>query len=193
MGYHTAMALVGVISDTHGRLSQAAYNALADCDHIIHAGDIGNPDILRELQTLAPVTAVLGNNDFDEYGESVGRFARPVIDGVRLLVAHYPRDVRISSFGTGALAPGDPIPDVCIHGHTHLAKLQFGKEVRPAQYVVCPGSTSRPRNGTSASIAKIAIENGAVKSIRIESLDGQVLMHAGGFYSPAPKTRPMPS
>ena len=179
MGYHTAMALVGVISDTHGRLSQAAYNALADCDHIIHAGDIGNPDILRELQTLAPVTAVLGNNDFDEYGESVGRFARPVIDGVKFLVAHYPRDVRISSFGTGALAPGDPIPDVCIHGHTHIPRLEYGKEARPAQFVLCPGSASYPRGGNNRTIAKIEIEDHRVKSIRIEALNGRVLMKVG--------------
>ena len=173
------MTLVGVISDTHGRLSGDAYNALADCDHIIHAGDIGDPGILRELATLAPVTAVLGNNDYAEYGEAVGRFARPVIDGVKFLVAHYPRDVRISAFGTGALAPGDPIPDICIHGHTHLPKLEFGKEVRPAQYVLCPGSTSRPRAGHAPSIAKVAIEAGSVKSIRIETLDGQVLMGVG--------------
>lgn len=175
MGYHTPMTLVGVISDTHGRLSLAAYNALADCDHIIHAGDIGDPGILRELQTLAPVTAVLGNNDYAEYGESVGRFAHPVIGGVKFLVAHYPRNVCISAFGTGALAAGDPIPDVCVHGHTHLPKLQFGKEVRPAQYVLCPGSASRPRSGNPPSIAKIAIGGALVKSIRIEALDGRVL------------------
>ena len=75
------MATIGIISDTHGRLDHRAYAALADVDHIIHAGDIGDPAILRELETLAPVTAVLGNNDFPEYGDSVGRFARPVLEG----------------------------------------------------------------------------------------------------------------
>ncbi len=89
------MARIGVISDTHGVLPVEAFNALADCEHIIHAGDICSPEIIRDLQTLAPVTAVLGNNDFNEYGTSVRRFARPVVDGVRFLVAHYPRDVRI--------------------------------------------------------------------------------------------------
>ncbi len=173
------MTLVGVISDTHGRLDMQAYAALADCDHIIHAGDIGGPDILRELETLAPVTAVLGNNDYDEYGESVGRYAHSVIDGVKFLVAHYPRDVRISAFGTGSLAPGDPIPDVCIHGHTHVMKLEYGKEARPAQFVLCPGSAMRPRNGNPRSIAKIDIADGIVKSIRIESLTGQLLMSVG--------------
>ena len=173
------MTLVGVISDTHGRLDRAAYNALADCDHIIHAGDICNPATLRELRTLAPVTAVLGNNDFDEYGSDVGRYAHPVIDGVKFLVAHYPRDVRISAFGTGALGPGDPIPDVCIHGHTHVPKIEYGKEVRPAQYLLCPGSASFPRGGNQRTIAKIVIEGGAVQSIRIESLKGKTIMKVG--------------
>ena len=170
------MTTIGVLSDTHGRLPLAAYEALADCDHIIHAGDICDPAILRELETLAPVTAVLGNNDYPEYGPDVSRYARLTVDGVRFLVAHYPRDVRISAFGSGALAPGDPIPDVCVHGHTHIANISWGKEVRPAQYVVCPGSVSWPRGGNPPSIAKIEVDAYAVKSIRIESLDGNVLM-----------------
>lgn len=160
-------------------LPLAAYEALADCDHIIHAGDIGGLEILRDLETLAPVTAVLGNNDWPEYGSSVGRSARPEIAGVKFLVAHYPRDVRISAFGSGALAPGDAIPDVCIHGHTHVPLLEYGKEVRPAQYVLCPGSIARPRSGKGSSIAKIDVADGTVRSIRIETLDGRVLMSVG--------------
>ena len=170
------MTLVGVISDTHRRLDARAYNALADCDAIIHAGDIGDPLILRELRTLAPVHAVLGNNDFAEYGADVGRFARPTIDGVRFLVAHYPNDVRLASFGGPGVRPGDPIPHVCIHGHTHIPRLVWGADARPASYVLNPGSATRPRDGRPPSIAKIGIEDGAVTFIRIESLDGDVLL-----------------
>lgn len=173
------MTRVGVLSDTHGHLPLAAYEALADCDHIIHAGDICGPEILRELETLAPVTAVLGNNDFAEYGESVGRHARPVIDDVKFLVAHYPRDVRVSAFGTGALAPGDPIPDICIHGHTHVPRLDYGKEARPAQYVLCPGSVSLPRGGNPATVAKIELAPGRIESVSIESLSGRTLVLVG--------------
>ena len=111
---------IGIISDTHGSLDPRAYAALADCDHIIHAGDIGGPSVLCELETLAPVTAVLGNNDFDEYGSAAGHFAHPVLEGVRFLVGHKPGDVRVSFAGSAALAPGDPLPDVIIHGHTHV-------------------------------------------------------------------------
>ena len=173
------MTLVGVISDTHGRLHARAYEALAGCDHIIHAGDIGGPQVLRELETLAPVTAVLGNNDFDEYGSRVQRYARPVIDGVKFLVAHYPEDVRVSGFGGSALAPGDPIPDVCIHGHTHEPRLEQGAAARPASYVLCPGSASRPRGGSQRSIAKVGIAAGRIECIRIETLDGKPVLSIG--------------
>ena len=177
------MTLVGIISDTHGRLSGQAYAALADCDHIIHAGDIGGPDILRELRTLAPVTAVLGNNDFAEYGTDVGRFGRVTIEGVKFQVAHYPHDVELSRLGNRALEPGEPIPDVCVHGHTHRIRLDYGSAARPAQYIVNPGSASRPRGGTPASIAKVEVADGVVQGIRIESLLGEVLLSTNGHHS----------
>lgn len=170
------MALVGIISDTHGTLDVRAYASLADCSHIIHAGDICGPSILHELATLAPVVAVLGNNDYPEYGGNVGRFARPVIDGVRFLVAHYPQDVRITHAGSSALAPGDPIPHVLVHGHTHVPKLETGAEAWPANVLFCPGSASRPRGGFPRSIAKLHVEKGRVLEARIEALDGKVIL-----------------
>ena len=97
---------IGIISDTHGSLDPRAYAALADCDHIIHAGDICGPAILREMETLAPVTAVLGNNDYDEYGSEVGHFAHPVLGGVRFLVGPKPGDVRERFAGSEVLLKG---------------------------------------------------------------------------------------
>lgn len=170
------MATVGVISDTHGRLPLLAFEALAASDCIIHAGDIGDPGILRDLKTFAPVTAVLGNNDFDEYGDAVGRFARPVVDGVRFLVAHYPHEVRIGPHGCAALAPGDPLPEVCIHGHTHIAHITVGKEARPASLVLCPGSPARPRGGMPPSVAFVEVDGGRLVSARVESLQGEMLL-----------------
>ena len=170
------MLTIGIISDTHGRLDERAYAALADCDHIIHAGDIGGPSILRELECLAPVTAVLGNNDFAEYGSAVGRFARPCIGGVRFLVAHEPRDVRVNGLGSAALAPGDPIPQVLIHGHTHEPRIETGALARPAALLLCPGSAFRPRGGFPRCIARMTVEDGRVLSVQVESLDGTVVL-----------------
>lgn len=173
------MALIGIISDTHGSLDPRAYAALADCDHIIHAGDIGGPAILRELETLAPITAVLGNNDFAEYGSAVGPFARPVIDGVKFLVGHKPGDVRVNRGGASkGLGPGDPIPDVIVHGHTHIPELIVGPEARPASIYMCPGAVYRPRSDFGRTIAKMEVDNGRVLTTRIENLDGKVLLEA---------------
>lgn len=173
--------VVGILSDTHGRLSDAALAALADVDHIIHAGDICDPGILRELEALAPTTAVLGNNDFDEYGSAVGRYAHPVIDGVRFLVAHYPRDVRIGFNGCAGLAPGDPIPNVLVHGHTHVPELVWGKDARPANLLICPGSVSYPRGGLPPTVGKLLLEDGVVRGARVETLNGGAIFECGSM------------
>ena len=170
------MTTIGVISDTHGSLHQRAYEALADCDYIIHAGDICNPGIIRELETLAPVYAVLGNNDYNEYGPPVGRYSKPVIEGVRFLVAHYPNDVRITPLGGKALEAGEPIPNICIHGHTHIPRLEYGADARPVDFILNPGSATLPRGGFQRTIAKIEIINTRVRSIRIETLSGELVM-----------------
>ena len=170
------MKTIGIISDTHGCLDSRAYAALADSDHIIHAGDIGDPAILRELETLAPVTAVLGNNDYDEYGESVQRFAHPEIDGVRFLVAHYPRDVRFTVRGCPGLKPGDRIPQVCVHGHTHVPELLVGSQIAPATLLLCPGSAFRPRDHYPRCIAKVCVEEGRLLGASIQSLAGTTLL-----------------
>ena len=169
---------IGIISDTHGSLDPRAYAALADCDHIIHAGDICGPAILRELETLAPVTAVLGNNDFDEYGSEVGHFAHPVLGGVRFLVGHKPGDVRVSFAGSAALAPGDPLPDVIVHGHTHVPELVVGPAARPASIYLCPGAVYRPRSDFGRTIAKMDVEDGRILHTWIEILVGKVLLEA---------------
>lgn len=177
------MTRVGILSDTHGRLSLAALGCLVECDHIIHAGDIGNPDILTELQEYAPVTAVLGNNDYSQdYNGAVRRFDQAVIDGVTFFVGHFPRDVRPEvvvryAHGQDVLAEnGARGAQVCVHGHIHYPVLLRGNQAAPAQLVVCPGSVSFPRMGFPASVAYVEVCDGTVTDAWIESLDGKRLM-----------------
>lgn len=167
----TRLIRVGVISDTHGYLPEAALMALADSDYIIHAGDIGGPEILRELECIAPVTAVLGNCDFDEYGESVQRFARPIIGSVSFLVAHRPEDVRITWAGGPGIEAGEPVPQICLHGHTHVPKIVSGKDAHPAGYLICPGSIYQPRGGSRSSVGKITLQYGRVQELKIEEIE----------------------
>jgi hypothetical protein len=65
------MRSVGVISDTHGLLRQEAAAKLTGVHHIVHAGDIGSPDILERLRSIAPLTAVRGNNDTEEWAAQI--------------------------------------------------------------------------------------------------------------------------
>ncbi|MHB9002598.1 MAG: YfcE family phosphodiesterase [Coriobacteriia bacterium] len=147
-------ARIGVISDTHGRLGTEALEALAGVDHIIHAGDIGNPSILMELEAIAPVTAVLGNGDSALAVFGLRPVERVVIAGIRFLVVHVPADV---------VRPQDV--DVVITGHTHKPQVhRYG-----CVLYVNPGSPSRSR-GDGHTIALIDIADGRAEA-RIVPLD----------------------
>ena len=175
------MKTIGFISDTHGTLDSAAYAALADVagvdDHVAvgqrRVG--GRPSVLTELRCLAPTIAVLGNNDFPEYGSDVDHFATPEIEGVRFLVGHEPIYVTPRAFPQ-RLKPGDPIPDVIVHGHVHYPRLEWGPSVRPAKLLLCPGAVLRPRNGSVRAIAKMQVEDGRILRAWVEDLRGNQLM-----------------
>jgi putative phosphoesterase len=144
---------IGIISDTHGKLSQTAYDALKGSDAIIHAGDIGASSVLFKLETIAPVTAVLGNCDRSDYGPYVTAVATPVFAEVRFKVVHKPKDI-------GSLAP---YTKVIVTGHTHVPKIE---EVA-GMTLVNPGSASEPRAGNPPTVAIMQVERGQVKDVHI--------------------------
>jgi predicted phosphodiesterase len=72
---------LGVISDTHGLLRPEVFDAFAEVDHILHAGDIGSLDLLTELEAIAPVTAVFGNTDGMDVRAKLPKVARVQLDG----------------------------------------------------------------------------------------------------------------
>src|SRR3954452_2663690 len=77
------MRTIGAISDTHGLLRPQALAALAGCDPIIHAGDVGSPDVLARLGALAPLYAVCGNVDHGAWSANLHVTQRIEIDGSR--------------------------------------------------------------------------------------------------------------
>lgn len=146
------MSLVGIISDTHGRIGNEALEALAGVDFIIHAGDIGSLDVLMELEAIAPTIAVLGNNDYNvDYGPGVHESATQIIDGVRLFVSHYPRDAE------RAAESGEY--DLAIHGHTHVPRDEVRGSCRTSIQ-----AAPRPRCGSKRSLALVELEDGRVGS-----------------------------
>ena len=79
---------IGIISDTHGRLSSQLYEIFKDVECIIHAGDIGNEDVLLDLEVIAPVEAVRGNVDFFPGAEKLPRKQIVEISGLRFGIIH---------------------------------------------------------------------------------------------------------
>lgn len=153
MSREEKQVLVGIISDTHGTLTQAACDALEGCERIIHAGDIGSPNVLYRLESIAPVTAVLGNCDYIDYGPSVASVATPVFSGVRFKVVHRLRDI----------GPIPPDTKVIVSGHTHKASL---KEAGGILYVN-PGSATEPRGSRMPTVALVTVSFGRVADSQI--------------------------
>lgn len=151
--------LVGLISDTHGRLSEGVHDVFKGVDYIIHAGDIGAPSILWELESIAPTFAVLGNNDYaNMYGSTVREFLTPTIGGLKLYITHY-RHIAEDFAHKGEYK-------LIIHGHTHLRR----DEIIGSTRLINPGSASRPRNGEEKSCALLRIEDGAATFVRFVHL-----------------------
>jgi hypothetical protein len=104
---------IGVISDTHGLVRKEVFSALDGVDLILHAGDIGGMDVIAELEAIAPVRAVVGNNDADLFGR-FKEHADLEFYGKKIELRHY----------LGADIPqtnGRPetIRKIVIFGHSH--------------------------------------------------------------------------
>lgn len=103
---------VGVISDTHGLMRPEALRALAGSELIVHAGDIGGPDILAALRAIAPLVVVRGNNDFGSWAEVIPEAVDVEVAGRRVHVVHDVADAaRVKA-------------DIIITGHSHQPRNQ---------------------------------------------------------------------
>jgi putative phosphoesterase len=139
---------IGVISDTHGLLRPEAIIALQGCERIIHAGDIGKPDVLDALRRLAPVDVIRGNVDSGEWAAAIPETLDLQIGGLRIHVTHDVKTIGV-----------DPVAeqmDVVIAGHSHQPKIE---EVAGVLYLN-PGSAGRRRFKLPISLALLDIEDG---------------------------------
>lgn len=137
--------LIGVISDTHGTLHSEIIKIFKDVDLIIHAGDIGNPDIIEDLQTIASVVAIRGNMDFEawanEFPETQDVPASETLIHVIHNVSNF--DIKSDSANFNAV----------IHGHTHKPCI----ENRHNMLFLNPGSASLPQIDQSPSVALLRV------------------------------------
>lgn len=147
---------IDIISDTHGYLSPALLDELEGADLIIHAGDLTSEMDYEHLCTIAPVRAVLGNNDYyRDYGPDVDRLALFTYEGLKFAVAHYREDLPVGSV------------DVAINGHTHETKeAQVGRCL-----VLNPGSASYPRGTRGPTMARMLVKDGKILSTKFIDLE----------------------
>ena len=104
--------LIGLISDTHGYLDSGVLKIFAQTDLIVHAGDIGKPEILDMLKSVAPVNAVRGNMDYGGWASALPLFEVVTFGGIMLYVLHDLQKLDLDPAASGISA--------VISGHTHL-------------------------------------------------------------------------
>lgn len=144
--------LVGVISDTHGLLRPEAIEALRSSEHILHAGDVGSPDILVELRKIVPVTAVRGNVDHGPWAQALSETEVVELAGVSLYMLHDLKHLDLDPRAAGFAA--------VISGHTHQPK----SEQRNGVLYLNPGSAGPRRFQLPITVAILRIENLTVRA-----------------------------
>jgi putative phosphoesterase len=144
--------LIGVISDTHGLLRPEALVALAEAEHILHAGDVGNIEILDELGKIAPVTAIRGN--VDVYGECA---ELPVTELVELGGRFF---YMVHSVHGLDIDPRAAKVDVVVTGHSHKPSIEKKDDVM----YLNPGSAGPRRFSLPVSVALVTVGEGGVEA-----------------------------
>ena len=150
------MPRVGLISDTHGLLRPEAVTFLRGSDHIIHAGDIGDAAVLRQLNVLAPVTAVRGNNDRGSWADVIPESQVLQVDNVFMYVLHDLAELDLD--------PGAAGFQVVVSGHSHQPLV----ETRDGVLYVNPGSSGPRRFKLPVAVAELDIEGHSVRARVVE-------------------------
>jgi putative phosphoesterase len=150
--------VIGVVSDTHGLLRPEAIRRLRGVDRIVHAGDIGTPDVLRALEAIAPVTAVRGNNDRGAWARALPETATLTVEGARVLVLHDVKTLAVDPQRAGVAA--------VIAGHSH----QPSAVRRAGVLFLNPGSIGPRRFTLPVAMALLTVRGGAVRA-RLVYLD----------------------
>ena len=145
---------VGLISDTHNRFDPGVVTIFAGVDHILHAGDVGLPAIMQQLEAIAPVTIVGGNTDDPGWGYP--DTALVVLDGIRFLVHHIVDPGHPSAVVRRALVQHRP--DAVVYGHTHQSSQQTIGGIR----YLNPGSAGQSRFHLPRTVMVLTLSGGGI-------------------------------
>ena len=143
---------IGVISDTHGLLRPEAVELLRGSEHIIHAGDIGAPEIIPELRKIAPVTAIRGNVDTQTWAQSFLDTEVVELGGVDIYILHDANAIDLNPKAAGFAA--------VISGHSHMPQ----QERKDGVLYFNPGSAGPRRFKLPISVGRLEIVGGKVSA-----------------------------
>lgn len=148
--------IVGVISDTHGLLRPEAVELLRGSEHIIHAGDIGAPEIIPELEKIAPVTAIRGNVDTQAWARKFAETEVVELAGLHIYVIHDTNALDLNPKAAGFAA--------VISGHSHKPK----QEIKDGILYFNPGSAGPRRFKLPISVGRLVIVGGKLSAEILE-------------------------
>jgi hypothetical protein len=152
--------IVGVISDTHGLLRPEAVELLRGSAHIIHAGDIGSPEIVPALERIAPVTAIRGNVDTQPWARRFAETEVVELEGLHIYVIHDAHALDLNPKAAGFVA--------VISGHSHQPK----QEIKDSVLYFNPGSAGPRRFKLPISVGRLEISAAGIQG-SLHRLEGR--------------------
>jgi hypothetical protein len=152
------MKTIGIISDTHGLLRPEALEALRGSDLILHAGDIGAPEILERLRTIADLVAIKGNNDRAAWARGIAETATVNVESVEIYIIHNVHDLDFNPAVAGFR--------VVVSGHSHMPAVAE----RNGVMYLNPGSAGPRRFKLPIAVARLQIDQRSLRA-EIISLD----------------------
>jgi uncharacterized protein len=152
--------IIGVISDTHGLLRSEATAALRDSDYIIHAGDVGDPVILKALAEIAPVSAIRGNVDGEPWAKKVPATNVLEVQGVSIYILHNLAELDLRPKAAGF--------SVVVYGHSHVAK----QETKNGVLYFNPGSAGPRRFRLPVTVGRLTVKDSTVSGELVEIVPG---------------------
>jgi putative phosphoesterase len=148
--------IVGVISDTHGLLRPEAVAPLRGCELIIHAGDVGRPEVIEELRAIAPTFVVRGNIDQASWAADLAMTQTVEVGGLRLFVLHEIAQLDFDPAAAGIAA--------VVFGHSHQPLI----ETRAGVLFLNPGSAGPRRFKLPITVARATVSGGRVRAEIVE-------------------------
>ena len=144
---------IGVISDTHGLLRPEAEACLAGVAHIIHAGDIGRPEVITGLSRIAPVMAIKGNVDTADWAARYPDTRTIKLGGRVIYVLHDRNELKLDPVSEGI--------DIVISGHSHRPGIETVDEV----LYLNPGSAGPRRFSLPITLAILEVSKGGIRPV----------------------------